>query len=238
MLVGGTILSPTIKFYDMKNPTFGLFTILFLGFAVNVAAQGTVINDSQAPTTRMERISIPDRAEDISPLLIGEEIPDMGLTDINGNAFDLKKTIAQKPTVLVFYRGGWCPYCSLQLSGLQKVIGDLEKLGYQLLAVSTDSPSELKESIGKEKLTYTLISDADLNLSKAMGIAFKAPEQYARTLEKSSGGKNSDYLLPVPSVFILDRKGRIQFEYISPDFKHRLNEVILLKVAEVLLNNN
>ena len=174
---------------------------------------------------------IPQKAEDISPLLYGEKIPAAVLTDAAGEQFDLNKAVAEKPTVLVFYRGGWCPYCSRQLSALQEVAPELEKLKYQLIAVSTDTPEGLMQSVTKEKLSYTLLSDADLTLSKQFGIAYKAPEGYWEMLPKTTGGQDVDLLLPVPSVFILDRKGAIHFEYINPDIKKRLTPELLRAVA-------
>ncbi|MEP6928354.1 MAG: peroxiredoxin-like family protein [Flavobacterium sp.] len=175
---------------------------------------------------------IPQKPEDISPLLYGEKIPVVSLLDTSGKDFDLNKAIAKKPTILIFYRGGWCPFCSKQLSGLEKIAPDLEKEGYQLIAVSTDEPEGLRQTTTKEKLNYTLLSDADLNVSKQFGIAFKAPESYWEMLPKTTGGKNVDLLLPVPSVFILDRKGVIHFEYINPDFKMRLSPELLSAVAK------
>lgn len=171
------------------------------------------------------------RPEDISPLLYGEKIPQATLPDASGKAVELLETVATKPTVLVFYRGGWCPYCSLQLAGLQEAMPELEKLGYQLLAISADSPEMLRESAVKEKLGYTLLSDADLQVAKQFGIAYKAPEAYWGMLPKTSGGKNTELLLPVPSVFIVDRTGVIQFEYINPDIKQRLSAALLLAAA-------
>ncbi|WP_353131068.1 peroxiredoxin family protein [Parapedobacter pyrenivorans] len=171
------------------------------------------------------------RPEDISPLLYGEKIPQAALQDVSAKEVDLLETVATKPTVLVFYRGGWCPYCSLQLAGLQEAMPELEKLGYQLLAISTDSPEALRESAVKEKLGYTLLSDADLQVAKQFGIAYKAPEAYWSMLPKTTGGKNTDLLLPVPSVFIVDQTGVIQFEYINPDIKQRLSAALLLAAA-------
>lgn len=177
------------------------------------------------------------RAEDISPLLIGEAIPAAVLTDASGKSFDLNKAVAEKPTILIFYRGGWCPFCSKQLAGLQQLAPDLEKQGYQLIAVSTDQPDGLMQSATKEKLSYTLLSDADLSVSKQLGIAFKAPKGYWEMLPKTTGGKNTDLLLPVPSVFILDRKGVIHFEYINPDFKQRLSPELLSAVAGSIIKD-
>jgi peroxiredoxin len=175
---------------------------------------------------------IPLKPQDISPLLNGEKIPVINLPDASGKNFDLNKAIAKKPTILIFYRGGWCPFCSKQLSGLRKIAPDLEKDGYQLIAISTDEPEGLRQTATKENLSYTLLSDADLNVSKQFGIAFKAPEGYWEMLPKTTGGKNVDLLLPVPSIFILDREGVIHFEYINPDFKQRLSPELLSTIAK------
>lgn len=177
------------------------------------------------------RYMIPQNPEDISPLLIGESIPTVKLKDAKGMEFDLNGAVASKPTILIFYRGGWCPYCSKQLSGLQELMPELEKIGYQLLAISTDSPEGLMQSASKEQLGYTLLSDADLQVSKKFGLAFKAPKGYWEMLPKTTGGMNKDLLLPVPSVFILDKGGKIHYEYINPDFKQRLSPDLLKAVA-------
>jgi len=187
-------------------------------------------NEQSIETKQVAYVS-PQKPEDISPLLNGEKMPAAMLPDVTGKIFDLKKAVSEKPTILIFYRGGWCPYCSKQLAGLQQAVPELEKLGYQLIAVSTDAPAGLAQSATKEKLGYTSLSDADLNLSKQVGIAYKAPKPYWEMLPKTTGGKDVDLLLPVPAVFILDKTGVIHFEYINPDFKQRLNPDLLKSVA-------
>ncbi len=131
-------------------------------------------SEGNGSSTRM--VMAPAMPEDISPLLVGEKVPAMQLPDANGTMQNVNALIKAKPTILVFYRGGWCPYCTKQLSGLQEARESLEKMGYQLLAISTDSPEKLSETMGKQTLDYTLLSDADLNVTRAFGIAFQAPE--------------------------------------------------------------
>ena len=109
-------------------------------------------------------------------------------------------------------------------------------MGYQIIAISTDSPDNLKSSITKGKLAYTLLSDADLNISKQFGLAYRAPAAYDKLLPVSSGGKNLDKLLPVPSVFFISKKGVIRFEYINIDFKQRISSDLLKAVAKVVVN--
>ena len=220
-----------------------LFTLVLLGstaLSFNAAANiptNTLAQEEHVTTaadTTKTTARVPLKPEDVAPLLTGEQIPVLQLPDSSGELVDLNQSILATPTILVFYRGGWCPYCNRQLSGLQAIEKDLKKMGYQIIAISTDSPDNLKKSMIKEKLSYTLLSDADLRAAKLFGIAFKGPESYDKFLPETSGGKNADKLLPVPSVFILNKKGTILFEYINPDMTQRLSAPLLKAAASAL----
>lgn len=175
---------------------------------------------------------LPTKAEDVKPLLIGQKIPAVMLKDVKGNSIDTKDILGKK-TVLVFYRGGWCPYCTAQLSGLHAIEQEVQGLGYQIVGVSPDSPENLSESVSKLGAGYTLLSDGEGALIKAVGIAFQAPEAYKKLIEKSSKGLNKDFL-PAPTVYVLNANQEIEFMYISPDFKKRLNGKMLLAVLKSL----
>lgn len=177
---------------------------------------------------------LPEKAEDISPLLYGETIPEATLASLDQGKHTLSSVVGEKPTILLFYRGGWCPYCNAQLAEVQKIESEILRLGYQIVAISPDSPAILNESIDKHALKYSLYSDADGSLTKAIGIAFKAPNRYADKLLKNSGGLN-DGFLPVPSVFVVDKNRTIIFEYINPDYKTRLESGLLLAVLKGLM---
>jgi len=170
---------------------------------------------------------------DISPLLIGEKIPDVSVTSTEGLQTSLKTVLSEKPSILLFYRGGWCPYCNRHLSAVGEIESEIAASGYQIIAISPDSPKKLKGSKNKEKLGYNLFSDAKADLIKAMGIAFKAPERYTDKLLSFSGGHNSGFL-PVPSAFIVDTDGIILFEYISPNYKQRITSNMLLAIIKTI----
>lgn len=174
--------------------------------------------------------NLPKTETDISPLLIGEQIPNLILKSVDGNDVNLSEIFSKKKTILVFYRGGWCPYCNLQLAALGQSENELLELGYQIIAVSPDSPKNLKVTGEKEDLNYLLLSDSKGELTKAVGIAFQAPATYESMLSKSSDGFNTSFL-PVPAVFILNEKGEIQFEHITPDYKNRISDELLLAAA-------
>jgi peroxiredoxin len=176
---------------------------------------------------------IPKLATDISPLLIGEKIPNTTLKSSEDKEVVISDLFKKKKTILIFYRGGWCPYCNSHLSALAESEQQLLSLGYQIIAISPDSPSNLAVTEKKDKVNYLLLSDSSGELAKAVGIVFEAPENYKNIVKKHSDGVNTMFL-PVPSVFILNKEGVIQFEHIAPDFKHRIATELLIAVAKNL----
>ncbi len=125
--------------------------------------------------------------DDIKPLLNGMSAPVVSLQDAKGNLFELTTVLKQQDTILVFYRGGWCPYCNLQLAALREIEPKLAALGYQLIAVTPDSPAAIQASLKDTKgaaITYTLLSDSQFNLSTAFGVAYYLDEKNQRDLFK------------------------------------------------------
>jgi len=76
--------------------TFALAGFLFL---INCQKQKEPTLTSQS--------SVPSSASEICPILVGDTIPNLTLHTQDGFPFDLKKAVQSKPTVLIFFRGGW-----------------------------------------------------------------------------------------------------------------------------------
>ncbi len=72
-----------------------LFSLPALAFSQQAAAAPTA-----APTAAAS-------AGDICPLLIGSPVPEVTVKTVAGESFDLNAAIGSKPTILIFYRGGW-----------------------------------------------------------------------------------------------------------------------------------
>lgn len=121
-----------IKQVTVATSVLMLGLCTFFSSATNAQQPNKSMNDKKMMDGDMKQSSyvIPQKPEDISPLLNGENIPLVTLLDASGSSFDLNKAVAEKPTILIFYRGGWCPFCSKQLSGLQEIAPDLKKEGY------------------------------------------------------------------------------------------------------------
>ena len=157
---------------------------------------------------------------------------------MDGKDVALASVLGGKPTVLIFYRGGWCPYCNRHLADLMKVEKDLVAKGYQLIGISPDTAEELNKSMEKEKLAYKLYSDSSADAMKKFGIAFKVEDElvakykndYKIDLEKASG--QTHHILPVPSVFVVDPSGKIIYAYSNPDYRVRLKGEEVLEAVE------
>lgn len=172
-----------------------------------------------------------------TPLKVGDAIPDVTLRTEENKEVSLRKLVSEKPTVLIFYRGGWCPFCNRHLQSLAGIEDDLNKAGAQLLAVSMDQPSKLKETPDRDKLHYRLLSDSDAAAAKAFGIAFKVDDAtvekykgYGINLDAASG--NDHHILPHPAVFVADTSGKIRFAHVNPDYKVRLEPKKILEAAQ------
>lgn len=177
--------------------------------------------------------NIASAAEKVSPLMPGLTVPELTLKDKEGKNVALSERFAEKTTVLIVYRGGWCPYCSKQLANVQKIEEQIAELGAQIIAVSPDSPEKLAES-RIDSPNYQLLSDDSLTLSQALGLAFYLDDKTA-TIYRNKLGVNFVSIdgevkvaLPVPAVFVIDKKGLVHFQYANPNYKVRLTENLLL----------
>ena len=178
------------------------------------------------------------RAETIpSALKVGDSIPDVTLRTVEDKEVRLRKLVADKPAVLVFYRGGWCPFCNAHLQALTSITNDLTKEGMQLIAISMDQPSKLRETMQKDKLDYTLLSDSDAKAVKAFGISYKVDDATLEMLKThnvdlDAATGNSNHILPHPAVFVVNTRGVIRFVHVNPDFKVRLEPSKVLEAAK------
>jgi peroxiredoxin len=181
------------------------------------------------------RAELPMAPEKVEPIAKGVPVPDVMLRTVDGKSFSLKAETKAKPTVIIFYRGGWCPYCNAHLADVQKVEKDLLAMGYQILAISPDRASALRATRNDDKLTYTLLSDADMQATGAFGLAYGLDDATAAKYKSFGVSLTAQhegrFWLPVPAVYIVGKDGRIAFAHWDPDYKVRLSDAELLKAA-------
>ncbi|MFT5670666.1 MAG: peroxiredoxin [Glaciecola sp.] len=187
----------------------------------------------------LDRTQIRDKAEDVTPLLNGATVPNVTVKTADGSPVSLQALLMQKPAVIVFYRGGWCPYCSRQLAELKDIEEDLVKEGYQILAISPESVEKLQSQKLQTKFAAQLISDESLNAIKAFGIGFYVPND-TRALYKDrmnvelTSDDSKRAVLPAPAIFITNTQGQIVFSYVNPNFRVRPSAALVLSAAKLV----
>lgn len=185
---------------------------------------------------------IADSPTQVHPVLIGSSVPDVLLRGDQDEDAGLKQAVAGKPTVLVFYRGGWCPFCNFQLGQLQGIEGELTEMGVQLIAITPDPPGALRGVTQKHQLEYRLLSDSNMAAAEAFGVAYKLSDDLVARYKKhdifmSNTAGEPRYQLPVPAIFLVNDEGVIEFTYVNPDHKIRIQPELLLTAARLMVTD-
>ncbi|MFC9255526.1 peroxiredoxin-like family protein [Amycolatopsis thailandensis] len=163
----------------------------------------------------------------------GVAMPDFTLPDAGG----ARVRVADGPAVVVFYRGAWCPYCNLALRAYQQeLLPELENLGVKLVAVSPQLPDG---SLSTNDLAFTVLSDVDNELGRALGITFRQDPELKPTfdaligdVEKINGA--AEWELPYPTVLVVDGEGVIRYIDVHPDYTTRTDPADVLAAVKAL----
>jgi peroxiredoxin len=158
---------------------------------------------------------------------VGDTLAPFALPDATGETRTLDELTAQGPAVIVFYRGGWCPYCNVTLRTYQReLLPHLGGYSARLVAISPETPDASLTTQEKAELTYTVLSDAGATLASSIGITFD-PSEDALAAQRMLGvdirttRADGATVLPMPTVLIVDRDHVVRFVDIHPDYTGR-----------------
>jgi peroxiredoxin len=168
----------------------------------------------------------------------GRMAPNFALPDVNGRLITLRSKLEEGKAVIVFYRGGWCPYCNIQLRGMERVRERMKRTGSSLIAISPQLPDGSLTTQGKNHLNFDVLSDVGNHVARQFGIVFRlGPElvdlyrEFGHGLETVNGGSGRGEL-PVPSVFVVNEDRRIALAHADIDYTRRLEPEILADFLE------
>ncbi len=172
-------------------------------------------------------------------LKAGDTAPDFTLTDAHGGRVNFVDTLEHGPVVLSFYRGGWCPYCNLELQALQQALPQIRDLGAQLMAVSPELPDQTLSTAEKHALAFTVLSDQGNRVARGFGIVFTLPEAlrpiYAKFgIDLPAWNGDGSFELPVPATYVIDRNGIILDGFVNTDYMQRMEPE---RIIDILRNN-
>ena len=168
----------------------------------------------------------------------GAYAPSVSLLDMTGHKVNLSDLWQKETLVVVFYRGGWCPYCNLELRAWQTYLESLKQLGAGLIAISPQTADNSLSTAEKNQLKFTVLSDTNLEAAKAFGIAFEMPENLI-DLYKSFGNDlsvvngNGRWVLPLPATYVIGRDGKIIYAHVEADYRLRAEPADVLARIKV-----
>lgn len=170
---------------------------------------------------------------------IGQKAPDFSLPDTHGMMVNLMAFLSKGPVVLTFYRGGWCPFCDLQLRTYEDVLPEIHALGAEILAVSPQTRDYAALDVEKKHLTFPVLTDVGNVVASQYGLVFKLSdplrklqEGFNNPLPKFNG--DDSWELPMPGTFVLDRGGIVRLQQINPNYMKRLEPSAILEALRHL----
>ena len=172
-----------------------------------------------------------------SALQVGDKIEDYSLTDIEGKSINLSTFIQSDYLILNFYRGGWCPYCNMELREYDRLKNDFKEQGANIIAISPEIPELANQTTDKNKLSYPVLTDTDSLFMKKVGIVFQLDEDSKREfvnfgMDFTKINGNEDFELPVPAVYVINKNMEVVFVHFEEDYMTRLEPSELLEIIE------
>jgi len=164
----------------------------------------------------------------------GSQAPDFTLPNAVGIPKTLSRELQTGPVVVTFYRGIWCPYCSLQLKAYQKILPEIHRLGASLMAISPQSPDKSQATLLKNFLQYEVLSDLGNLVARQFGLVYQVPE-WMRELYISFGtdlpafNGDDSWELPLAGTFVIGVDRRIVVAYADTDARNRLEPKAILE---------
>jgi peroxiredoxin len=165
---------------------------------------------------------------------VGDTLESFTLTDATNALVTLDQLVESGPAVIVFYRGGWCPYCNLALRTYQhELLPELAAFRAQLVAISPQSPDQSLSTSEKAELDFTVLSDPGNRVARSVGIVFQQAEEVLEAqrklgLDLAQVNAEGSTQLPRPTVLIVDKDRTVRFVDVQPDFTART------EVADIL----
>ena len=154
-------------------------------------------------------------AEEQIGLKAGEKAPDFTAVTTGDTSIRLSDFLKKGPVILVFYRGGWCPYGMMQLEELQHHIAQFQKAGAQIIAVSVDLRQVAAQTVAKRQLSFTVVTDPAADIPEKYNVIFHVPEDLRKAYKEdfkidlmASSGR-SDGLIAIPATYVIRPDGVI-----------------------------
>lgn len=173
-----------------------------------------------------------------SALQVGDSAPNFVLKNRFGNDVTLKGYLSKGPVILTWYRGGWCPYCSIALRYLQQVLTQFETMGANLIALSPELPNKSLNTVESNMLDFEVLTDIDAEVAQEYGLVFKLTSEVAEIYQELfnlAGYNGNDHSeLPLAATYVIDKSGVIRYAFLDADYRNRAEPADIVEALRSL----
>ena len=187
--------------------------------------------DAQLTAKSFEKLHASDTAD--GAINSGDKAPDFELPNATGGTVRLYEVLDKGPVVLNFYRGGWCPFCNLELQALQSRLQEIRNLGATLIGISPETPDNSLTTAEKHQLDFDVLSDLGNKTARDYGLIFTVYEEMRPLYLKweldvpAVNGDNS-WELPVPATYLIDKDRVVRAAHVDKDYTKRMEPDLIL----------
>ena len=171
-------------------------------------------------------------------LKVGDRAPSIVLGNAKGETVDVGALLKKGPVIVAFYRGGWCPFCNLELRAFQRIIPDIEAAGASLVAISPEKPDNSPSTVEKNALTFEVLSDVGQKVGRAFRLVYDFSDELKSAYNgfgldiPAKNGTAGEWALPMSATYIIDRDGVIIYAYTDADYRDRADPIDILAVLK------
>lgn len=172
-------------------------------------------------------------------LKAGDAAPSFAMVEAAGAIVRSEDLFARGPTVLSFYRGVWCPYCSAELEALHRATPEIAAAGGTLVAVTAEQGGRAQRVKQQRQFKFEILCDLDNGVGLAYGIVFRLPDEMIELFKRVGNDfpltyGNDSWFLPMPATYVIGRDGIVKHAYVNPDFRYRLDPEEIVRVLKEL----
>lgn len=169
----------------------------------------------------------------------GDTLPNFNLPNHLGKNQSLSDLVKDGPVIVTFYRGGWCPYCNLELRAYQEILPDIQAAGANLVAITPELPDNSLSTVEKNDLAFSVLTDENADYARSLGLVFSLPEElrpiyssFGIEIEQHNGDGQFD--LPLAATYLVNKEGVIAYAFVDADYTKREEPRVLLEALNTL----
>lgn len=165
---------------------------------------------------------------------VGDRAPPIILANAKSETVDVGALLKSGPVILTFYRGGWCPFCNLELRAYQELLPQIAAAGASLVAISPEKPDESLSTAEKNALTFQVLSDVGQTVGRAFGLVYEFTDEVKTVYEAfkldipARNGAPGEWALPVSATYVIGRDGVIVYADLRTDYRDRADPLEVL----------